>query len=163
MDISMPQMNGIASMNQLRRATPRAKILVLTMHNNREYIKQMIRLGARGYLLKDTSPMELTRAIKLVHSGEVYFSPSVSRVLVDEVVTPDAGPGTAAEVEKLSSREREVLLHIAEGQSNKSIAGHLGVSVRTVETHRERIMRKLEIRTVAGLTKYAIAKGMVEL
>jgi len=161
MDISMPQMNGIHAMTTLRQTVPHAKILVLTMHDNREYITQMVRLGARGYILKDASPAELTRAIKLVHSGEVYFSPSASRVLLDEVASRNAPRGAA--LGKLSAREREVLVQIAEGQSNKDIASRLGVSVRTVETHRERIMRKLAIRTVAGLTRYAIAQGMVEL
>ena len=161
MDISMPQMNGIQAMTTLRQTVPHAKILVLTMHDNREYITQMIRLGARGYILKNTSPAELTRAIQLVHSGEVYFSPSVSRVLLDEVASRHAPRGAA--LGKLSARDREVLVQIAEGQSNKDIASQLGVSVRTVETHREHIMRKLAIRTVAGLTRYAIAQGMVDL
>jgi two-component system, NarL family, nitrate/nitrite response regulator NarL len=161
LDISMPQINGIAAMSHIRQIAPRAKILVLTMHDNREYITQMARLGARGYVLKDTSPAELTKAIKLVHSGEVYFSPSASRILLEEVTSRSASgkaPGG-----RLSDREREVLLQIADGQSNKIIASQLGISVRTVETHRERIMRKLDIRSVAGLTKYAITQGLVAL
>lgn len=164
MDISMPHQNGIAAMSQLRRRAPRAKILVLSMHKNREYITQMVRLGARGYLLKDIAPSELTRAIKEVHAGEVCFSPSVSRVLLEEVVSSDSeAGGPSPSPPQLTCREREVLVQIAEGYSNKNIAHQLGVSVRTIETHRERIMRKLEIHSVAGLTKYAIAQGMVEL
>jgi two-component system, NarL family, nitrate/nitrite response regulator NarL len=161
MDISMPHMNGVNAMSHIRRIVPRAKVLVLTMHDSREYVTQMVRLGARGYLLKDTSPAELTQAIRLVHSGEVYFSPSASRILLEEI--EDRRTTGRARADRLSEREREVLQHIAEGQSNKSIANLLGVGVRTVETHRERIMRKLNIRSVAGLTKYAIAHGMVEL
>jgi two-component system nitrate/nitrite response regulator NarL len=163
MDIAMPRMNGLEAVTALRQQAPHAKVLVLTMHDNREYIAQMIRLGARGYVLKDTSPAELIRAIKLVHAGEVFFSPSASRVLVDEVVSlgqtraPSPSPAT------LTGRERDVLVLIAEGHSNKRIAVRLGLGVRTVETHRERIMRKLDIHTVAGLTKYAISNGMVPL
>jgi len=163
MDISMPDMNGLESITLLRKHVPEAKILVLTMHDNREYIAQTIRLGARGYVLKDTSPAELVRAIQLIHAGEVFFSPAVSRVLLDELVGGRKSKSDTSGPADLSTREREVLVLIADGLSNKEIAGQLGVGVRTVETHRERIMRKLEIRTVAGLTKFAIAKGMVRL
>ena len=163
MDISMPRMNGLEAITRLRRQVPRSKILVLSMHDNREYISQIFRLGARGYLLKDTSPSELIQAIKTVHAGQAFFSPTASRVLLEEVTRkhrPDAPP--AGET-TLSEREREVLVLIAEGHSNKEIAKHLGVGVRTVETHRERIMDKLSIHSIAGLTKFAIAKGMVSL
>jgi two-component system nitrate/nitrite response regulator NarL len=163
LDISMPQMNGLEALTQLRRKVPGAKVLVLTMHDNKEYIARIVRLGARGYLLKDTSPAELVRAIKLIHSGGVFFSPAVSRVLLDELVNGEKKTSKGPRAEDLSEREREVLVLIAEGQSNKGIAGRLGVSVRTIETHRERIMRKLDIHSVAGLTKFAIAQGMVKL
>ena len=163
MDISMPQMNGMEALHILRRRVPKAKVLVLTMHDNREYIRQMVRLGARGYVLKDTSPAELVRAIKLVHSGEVFFSPSASRVLLDEVTHPEKGQGHGRPGSSLSDREREVLVLIAEGHSNKAIASRLGIGVRTIETHRERIMRKLGIHSVAGLTKYAIANELTSL
>jgi len=163
MDISMPQMNGIEALTILRRQVPKTKVLVLTMHNNREYISQIIRSGARGYVLKDTSPAELVRAIKLVNDGEVFFSPTVSRVVLEELVNGGPKKPTASEKNDLSEREREVLASIAEGYSNKETAGRLGVGVRTVETHRERIMRKLDIHSVAGLTKFAIAKGMIKM
>jgi len=163
MDISMPNMNGLEAVTMLRKRVPDSKILILTMHDNREYIARIIRLGARGYLLKDTSPAELIRAIKLIHAGEVFFSPAVSRVLLDELANGKKGKSPSAKAAALSEREREVLVLIADGRSNKEIAARLGVGVRTVETHRERIMRKLNIRTVAGLTKFAIANGMVEL
>lgn len=162
MDISMPRMNGLEAITQLRRQAPRSKILVLTMHNHREYISQIFRLGACGYVLKDTSPSELITAIRTVHAGQAFFSPVASKVLLDEL----AGGASQVVMEKeceLSPREREVLVRIAEGQSNKGIAHTLGVGVRTIETHRERIMHKLSIRSIAGLTKYAIAKGMVAL
>ncbi len=163
MDISMPLMNGIEAMNTLRRQVPKAKVLALTMHENREYIRQMVQLGARGYLLKDTSPAELVRAIKLVHAGEVFFSPGASRVLLDEMVSPQEKKGQLPTPAALSDREREVLVLIAEGHGNKAIANRLGIGVRTIETHRERIMRKLGIHSIAGLTRYAIANEMVKL
>jgi len=163
MDISMPNMSGLEAVTLLRKRVPDSKIVILTMHDNREYIARMIRLGARGYLLKDTSPAELIRAIKLIHAGGVFFSPAVSRVLLDELAIGKKGKPPSAKAAELSEREREVLVLIADGRSNKEIAARLGVGVRTVETHRERIMRKLNIRTVAGLTKFAIANGMVEL
>ncbi len=163
MDISMPNMTGLEAVTLLRKRVPDSKIVILTMHDNREYIARIIRLGARGYLLKDTSPAELIRAIKLIHAGEVFFSPAVSRVLLDELADGKKGKSPSAKAAELSEREREVLVLIADGRSNKEIAARLGVGVRTVETHRERIMRKLNIRTVAGLTKFAIANGMVEL
>jgi two-component system nitrate/nitrite response regulator NarL len=161
MDITMPHMNGLEAVSLLRKQVPEAKIVILTMHNNKEYISQVVRLGARGYLLKDTSPAELVRAIKLVHAGGVYFSPNVSKALVEEVT--EGSNASIPPMPALSEREREVLVLIANGHSNKEIASRLGIGVRTTETHRERVMRKLDIHTVAGLTKYAISRGMVNL
>jgi two-component system nitrate/nitrite response regulator NarL len=161
MDISMPHMNGLEAMTNLRKQVPNAKILVLTMHDSREYIAQVVRSGARGYLLKDSAPAELVGAIKAVHGGEVYFSPSVSKVLIEEMA--DGRKPAGPEQQPLTDREREVLSLIAEGLLNKQIADRLGIGVRTIETHRERIMRKLDIHTVAGLTKYAIARGMTTM
>ena len=119
MDITMPHMNGLEATAQLRKQVPAAKVLILTMHDSREYIAQIVRLGARGYLLKDSSPVELVKAIKLVHAGEVYFSPAVSRVLVQEVVA-HGKPGF--DTQSLTEREREVLSLIAEGLLNKNLA-----------------------------------------
>jgi len=161
MDISMPHMNGLEAVSQLRKQAPDTKIVILTMHNNKEYIAQVVRSGARGYLLKDSSPAELVRAIKLIHAGGVYFSPSVSKALIEEVAV--GGQFGSPPMPGLSAREREVLVLIANGNSNKEIASQLGIGVRTTETHRERVMRKLDIHTVAGLTKYAIARGLVNL
>jgi two-component system nitrate/nitrite response regulator NarL len=161
LDINMPHMNGLEAIVSLRRQVPNAKILVLTMHNSKEYIAQVVRSGARGYLLKDSPPAELVAAIKSIHNGEVCFSPSVSKVLVEEMADGDRRP--ASMPPPLTDREREVLSLIAEGLLNKQIADRLGIGVRTIETHRERIMRKLDIHTVAGLTKYAIARGMTTM
>jgi two-component system, NarL family, nitrate/nitrite response regulator NarL len=161
MDITMPQMNGLEATSHLRKEVPDTKVLILTMHDSKEYIAQMLRMGARGYLLKDGSPAELVRAIKAVHAGEVVFAASVSKVLAEVMVNGRARP--IEPPPSLTCREREVLTHIAEGLLNKQIADKLGIGVRTIETHRERIMRKLEIHTVAGLTKYAIAQGMTTM
>lgn len=162
MDITMPHMNGLEATAQLRKQLPESKVLILTMHESREYIAQIMRLGARGYLLKDCSPTELVHAIKTVHLGEVYFSPSISRVLVQGIVD-GRRPGDIPAPPALTDRECEVLSLIAEGLLNKQIADRLGIGVRTIETHRERIMRKLDIHTVAGLTKYAISRGMTTM
>lgn len=163
LDISMPHMNGLEAIALLRKQAPNAKVIILTMHNTREYVSQIVRSGARGYMLKDSSPAELLQAIKLVHAGEVFFSPAVSRVLVDELAGNGRRNPSVPGPAPLSDREREVLTHIAGGLNNKEIASRLGIGVRTIETHRERIMRKLDIHSVAGLTKFAIAKGMVRL
>jgi len=163
MDISMPHMNGIEAMTNLRKQVPNAKVLILTMHDSKEYIAQVVRSGARGYLLKDSAPAELVSAIKAVHGGEVYFSPSISKVLIEEMADGNKRSLDAPAPPPLTDREREVLSLIAEGLLNKQIADRLGIGVRTIETHRERIMRKLDIHTVAGLTKYAIARGMTSM
>jgi two-component system nitrate/nitrite response regulator NarL len=162
LDINMPHMNGLEAMASLRRQVPNAKILVLTMHNTKEYIAQVVRSGARGYLLKDSPPAELVAAIKAVHAGEVSFSPPVSKILIEEMADGDKRPQSPLPP-PLTDREREVLSLIAEGLLNKQIADRLGIGVRTIETHRERIMRKLDIHTVAGLTKYAISRGMTTM
>ena len=163
MDISMPHMNGLEAMTLLRKQVPNAKILVLTMHDKKEYISQIFRLGARGYLLKDTSPAELVQAIKSIYAGELVFSSTVSRILVGELLSEGEKELKRPRSSELSEREREVLVLIAEGHSNKEIADRLLVGVRTIETHREHIMRKLDIHTVAGLTKFTIVKGMITL
>jgi len=159
MDINMPQMNGLAVTELLHRELPRVKVLILSMHSNTDYVLRIIQSGARGYVLKDAAPDELVRAIEAVQSGETYFSPQVARLALNQFVRGSNGSGEP----HLTNREREVLVQIAEGLSNKEIACLLGVGVRTVETHRERIMRKLDIHTVAGLTKFAIAKGLVSV
>ncbi len=162
LDISMPRLNGLEFMETLRRESPAARVIVLTMHDSPEYITQTIRLGARGYLLKDTSPAELIRAIKAVHAGEVYFSAVVSQMVVETAVK-GGFQSEGRRLDPLTEREHEVLALIAEGLSNKEIAGRLQLGVRTIETHRERIMRKLNVHSVAGLTRFAIARGLVKL
>lgn len=163
LDISMPGMTGLETIVRLRKTVPQLRILVLTMHCSKEYISQIIAAGVRGYVLKDSSPAELVQAIKLIAEGQVYFSPRVSKVMLDELVNGGHNSVGPDELSELTDREREVLIQIADGLSNKQIASRLDVGVRTVETHREHIMRKLDIHTIAGLTRYAIAKGLVKL
>jgi two-component system nitrate/nitrite response regulator NarL len=160
MDIDMPQMSGLAVAEVLHREMPKIKVLVLSMHSNTEYVVRIIQSGARGFILKEAPAEELVRAIEAVNAGEAYFSPDVARVALNKFVQ-GAGPGQKAPM--LTNREREVLVHIADGLTNKEIACQLNVGVRTVETHRERIMRKLDIHSVAGLTRYAISSGLVSL
>jgi two-component system, NarL family, nitrate/nitrite response regulator NarL len=159
MDINMPDMNGLEATKIIVAKSPKTKVLVLSMHQDREYVVEIMRSGARGYVLKSSPPNELIRAIELVHAGEAFFSPGISRVLLNELSRPVQRPAVA----NLSDREKEVLRLIASGLSNKEIADKLGVGVRTVETHRERLMRKLDIHSVAGLTKFAIAEGVLKL
>ncbi|MCL4789055.1 MAG: response regulator transcription factor [Verrucomicrobia bacterium] len=160
MDIDMPHMTGLAVAEVLQREMPRVKVLILSMHSNSDYVVRIIQSGARGFILKEAPAEELVRAIEMVNAGDAYFSPDVARVALNKLVQ---GAGNGAEPPSLTSREREVLMLIADGLSNKEIACQLNVGVRTVETHRERIMRKLDIHSVAGLTKYAISTGLVTL
>ena len=160
MDIDMPQMNGLAATAALHRELPKIKVLILSMHSNTEYVLRVIQSGARGFVLKEATTDELIRAIETVISGEAYFSSDVARVALNKYVQ---GSGMSGDAMPLTDREREVLVLIAEGLSNKEIACQLGVGVRTVETHRERTMRKLNIHSVAGLTRYAITRGLITL
>jgi two-component system, NarL family, nitrate/nitrite response regulator NarL len=160
MDISMPGMNGLAVTQVLRKELPEIKVLILSVHNNKEYIFRVIQAGAHGYVSKEAPPEEVVRAIESVYEGEPFFSEDIARAALSEFVSSG---GKKEPFAQLTSREREVLVLIAEGKSNKEIADRLGIGVRTIETHRERIMRRLNIHSVAGLTKYAIANGLVSL
>ena len=160
MDLAMPKMDGVAVTEVLRREAPEVKVLILSMHRNRETVLRVLQAGARGYVLKDSPPEELVRAVEAVNEGEAFLSPEVARFALNEFVS---SVSPAAPLARLSEREREVLALIAEGKSNKEIANHLSIGVRTAETHRERIMRKLDIHSVAGLTKFAITHGLVSL
>jgi DNA-binding NarL/FixJ family response regulator len=152
-------MDGLAVTELLRKEIPKIKVLILSMHSNTEYVMRIIQSGASGYILKEAPAEDLVRAIDLVNDGEAFFSPEVARAALNKYVRGGGEDGSA----QLTNREREVLVQIAEGLSNKEIANKLGVGVRTVETHRERIMRKLNIHSVAGLTKFAISKGLISL
>ena len=160
MDLHMPKKDGLEVTDTLRKEAPQVKVLILSMQGTRDAVLRIIKAGARGYVLKDSPTDELVRAIESVQAGEAFFSPPVAQIALNQYVTEsDKGDPLT----KLSEREREVLGLIAEGKSNKEIAMLLGIGVRTTETHRERIMRKLDIHSVAGLTKFAISHGLVSL
>jgi len=160
MDISMPGMNGLTVTEVLRKEAPEVKVLILSVHSNRDYIFRVIQAGAHGYVSKEAPPAELLQAIESVFAGDPFFSEEIARAALSQFVSSG---GKKEPFAQLTSREREVLVLIAEGQSNKEIANKLGIGVRTIETHRERIMRRLGIHSVAGLTKYAIANGLISL
>ena len=160
MDISMPGMNGLTVTEMLRKELPDMKVLVLSVQRNKDSIFRVIQAGAHGYVSKEASSEEVVRAIESVHGGEPFFSEEIARAALNEFINSG---GKKEPFSQLTSREREVLVLIAEGQSNKEIADRLNIGVRTIETHRERIMRRLNIHSVAGLTKYAIANGLVTL
>jgi DNA-binding NarL/FixJ family response regulator len=159
LDLSMPGMTGLEVAGRLRASSPTTRVLILSMHDNAEYVLESVRAGAHGYLLKDTAATELRDAIRAVCAGESYFSPPVASRLTAAVRREQhAVPG----VDLLTGREREVLLGIARGGTNKEIAAELGISHRTVESHRESLMRKLQLRTVAELTRFALSTGLVK-
>lgn len=162
MDITMPVMNGLEATRHLRKTLPEVKVLILTVHEKREFTTQIIESGARGYVSKNSSPSELMRAIESVHRGETVFTANMTEAFLKDYVD-NAGKPKPIKAPELSLREREVLTLIAEGFSNKEAASLLGVSVRTVEKHRERIMDKLNLHSVVELTKYAIANQLVQV
>jgi DNA-binding NarL/FixJ family response regulator len=162
MDISMPEVGGIEATRQIMADVEDAKVIILSMHADQHTVGEALRAGAVAYLIKSGAAKELRQAIDAVLDGRVYLSPSVAAVMVDSYVrrTHGAGPGA---VEKLTPRERDVLKALAEGKTNKEIAADLYISVKTVETHRAQLMEKLNIHTVAGLTKFALRHGLASL
>jgi len=163
MDIAMPLLNGLEATKQILKAAPATRVIILSAHGDDEYVEQTEALGAAGYLVKQTSAHLLSNAIREAHKGKKVFSPVISKRLADR---RQKWPGRAGDRKKglarLSSREVEVLQLIAEGMANKQAASELGISVKTIEKHRQNLMSKLEIHDTAGLTRYAIAAGIVE-
>jgi DNA-binding NarL/FixJ family response regulator len=160
LDISMPGGSGLGTAAELRRRCPDTRILILSMHDNAEYVLESLRAGVHGYLLKDSAAAELGGAIRAVCQGESFFSPPVARQL-GAVVRGELGGEAPGAVASLTARERQVLVGVAGGRTNKEIAQELGISHRTVESHRESLMRKLDVYTVAGLTKIALEEGLI--
>lgn len=163
MDIAMPLLNGLEATRQIIKGVPGTKVLVLSSYSDDEYIQQLTEAGAAGYLVKQTAANDLIRGICEAHRGNAFFSPSISKRLADKYRQAMLHSRPAEpQPERLTSREMEVLQLIAEGQANKQIAGELGISIKTVEKHRQQVMNKLHIHDIASLTRYAIAKGIVE-
>jgi DNA-binding NarL/FixJ family response regulator len=161
MDIAMPQLNGLEATRQIRKAVPATKVLILSAHSDDAYVDQAIAVGAVGFLLKQTSSHDLSNAIREVQKGNTFFSASIARRLHDQKI-PASGVALRRKVAQLSSRELEVLQLIAEGKANKQTAAELGISIKTVEKHRQNLMAKLNIHEISGLTRYAIAAGIIE-
>jgi DNA-binding NarL/FixJ family response regulator len=157
MDVAMPDLNGIDATRRITEAEPRTRVLALSMHSDGRYVKGMLQAGARGYILKDCAAEELTHAIRTVMAGQIYVSPGVTGTIVNDYVRQLTA---ADEPTTLTRREREVLQLLAEGGSTANIAAGLHLSVKTIETHRKRIMDKLDLRSIAELTKYAIREGI---
>jgi len=167
MDVGMPELNGVEATRQMATQVPGAKVLMLTAHGEQKTVREALRAGACGYVLKDMAFEELASAIRTVASGKTYLSPNVAGAVVDGYLTGAGGNGNGEEVRgvfsKLTPREREVLQLMAEGKSTKQVAMALHVSVKTVETHRRQLMEKLDLHSVAELTKYAIREGLTSL
>jgi DNA-binding NarL/FixJ family response regulator len=165
MDLAMPLLNGWEATRQILRAVPSAKVVVLSSYGDDEHIRQAIAAGAAAYLLKQTAAADLVKAIREVKKGNAYFSPAIASRLRDETCQT-LGDGTEAKVNQgveLTPREAEVLQLIAEGFANKQIAAELGLSVKTIEKHRQQLMHKLDIHGIAGLVRHAAAKGIIEM
>lgn len=163
MDIAMPRLNGLEATRQLLKALPGTRVLILSAHNDDAYVEDAIASGAVGFLLKQSSAHDVCEAIRIVHLGKTYFSPSITRRL-NRLHAPVQGRAdfTHKKPTLLTRREAEVLQLIAEGKANKETASELGISIKTVEKHRGHLMEKLDIHDTAGLTRYAIATGVIE-
>jgi DNA-binding NarL/FixJ family response regulator len=160
MDIAMPGMSGLEALNRLVKSAPDVRIIILSMHTNEEYIMQALRIGAGGYLLKDSATSELELAIKAVKKQNTYLSPAVSKLVVDYVQRMGAEPDL---LEQLTPRQREILQLLAEGKTTRSVANTLQISMKTVESHRNQIMERLDIHDLASLVRYAVRVGLVSV
>ena len=163
MDIAMPALNGLEASRQIASKVPSSRVLILSSYSDDEYVHQAAEAGAAGYLLKQAAVTDLVRAIREVKRGNAFLSPSISRRLMDHYrAVLVQGGGVKKRTDILTSRKREVLQLIAEGKANKQIAADLGIRIKTVERHRQELMNRLGIHDVAGLTRYAISKGIIE-
>jgi DNA-binding NarL/FixJ family response regulator len=163
MDIAMPLLNGLEATRQILKAYPATKVLILSAHSDAEYVEQVVKAGARGYLLKQSSGEVLAKAVRELHQGKTFFTPAIAKRLQESFQKSEDGIGLRKKSDhELTSRETELLQLIAEGQANKQIASELTISIKTVEKHRQHLMEKLNIHDIAGLTRYAIAGGIIE-
>jgi DNA-binding NarL/FixJ family response regulator len=163
MDIAMPQLNGLEATRQIVKESPTAKILVLSSYNDDEYVHKLTEAGAVGYLLKQTAATDLLKAVREARRGNAYFSPAISKRILEQYREAFLNGGPVRKrSDFLTTREAEVLQLIAEGAPNKQIAAELCISIKTVEKHRQQVMNKLNIHDIAGLTRYAISKGIIE-
>ena len=158
-DVAMPLLNGIETTRQLVRRVPGLRVLVLSMHADEVYVTQILKAGATGYLLKDSADVDLFRAVTAVAQGQSFFSPAVAKLMVDDYVRPR--PEGTDRYETLSEREREIFQLIAEAKTNKEIASLLGISLTTVETHRAKIIQKLDLHSAAQIALYAVRRGVI--
>lgn len=161
LDIAMPNLNGIEATRQITERNPKIAVVILSMHSDEGYVMRALKSGAKAYLLKDSAEADLIRAIRAVREGKSFFSPAVSRMLLEDYVRQMQEKGTEDSYELLTAREREVLQLIAEGKANKDIANLLNLSLYTVETHRTHILQKLNLHSVPELILYAVRKGII--
>lgn len=163
MDIAMPLLNGLEATRQILKAKPTQRVLILSAHSDDAYVTNATEAGAVGFLLKQTSGQDVCRAIREVNQGKTFFTPSVSRRIAQlNPQTPNRSGAVIRKAVQLTSREMETLQLIAEGKANKEIAAELGIGMKTVEKHREHLMRKLDLHDTAGITRYAISAGIIE-
>jgi two-component system response regulator NreC len=161
MDIGMPNLNGIEATHQITQSQPEIAVVILSMHSDESYVLRVLKAGAKGYLLKDSADADLIKAVHAVAGGKSFFSPAVSKVLLDDYVRKLKRSGIEDAYDLLTPREREILQLIAEGKSNKDVANLLNLSVYTIETHRSNIMEKLHLRGLPELILYAVRKGII--
>jgi DNA-binding NarL/FixJ family response regulator len=161
LDVAMPLLNGIEATRQITRRVPTTRILVLSMYSDEAYVAQILQAGAAGYILKDSADVDLIQAVSEVARGKSFFSPPIARVMLDDYVRQLAEKGIGDRFDSLSDREREVFQLIAEGKVNKEIATLLSISPSTVETHRARIMEKLDLHSAAEIVLYAVRRGVI--
>ena len=157
MDVAMPELNGIEATRRLGESAPHTRVVALSMHKDSVYVREILRAGARGYLLKDSGAADLVSAVRSVASGESYLSPAVSSAVLEDYRRHVTNP-----IDLLTSREREVLQMLAEGKTNKEIAGILNLSVYTVDAHRGRIMEKLNLHSINELVRFAVRNGLID-
>ena len=158
-DITMPRLNGLEAVRRIRQALPETRVLVLTVHDDEEYVLPIVRAGATGYLLKNAAAAELLAAVRTLHAGKGYFGPEASQALAEQLRHPGEGPGDP--YQELTPREREVFHLVVEGKPSKEISRLLGISVKTAENHRARLMEKLGVHNTAELVSYAARKGLL--